>query len=124
MATGDNPGRLRSSAAFAALAGVSPIQASSGKKSGHRLNRGGDRQANAAIHRIVLVRISHKDPRTIDYIARRTAQGPLQARHHPLPEAIRRPRDLPSPPAPTAHHRDQHPPPAKASHWPAHESRR
>ena len=75
IAAGDNPGRLRSSAAFAALAGVSPIQASSGKKTGHRLNRGGDRQANAAIHRIVLVRMSHKDPRTIDYIARRTAQG-------------------------------------------------
>ena len=54
---------------------MSLIQASSGKKSGHRINRGGDRQANAAIHRIVLVRISHKDPRTMDYIARRTAQG-------------------------------------------------
>jgi hypothetical protein len=75
IAAGDNPERLHSSAAFAALVGVSPIQASSGKKSGHRINRGGDRQANAAIHRIVLVRISHKDPRTMDYIARRTAQG-------------------------------------------------
>ena len=49
-----NPARLRSSAAFAALAGVSPIEASSGKKSGHRINRGADRMANAALHRIVL----------------------------------------------------------------------
>ena len=66
---------MRSSAAFAGLCGVSPIQASSGKQHRHRLNRGGQRQANAALHRIVLVRTSHHDRRTVDYIARRTAEG-------------------------------------------------
>jgi transposase len=75
IAAGDNPARLRSSAAFAALAGVSPIEASSGKKSGHRINRGGDRTANAALHRIVLVRMSRRHQPTMDYIARRTAEG-------------------------------------------------
>ena len=75
IAAGDNPARLRSSAAFAALAGVSPIEASSGKKSGHRINRGGDRTANAALHRIVLVRISRRHQPTMDYIARRTTEG-------------------------------------------------
>jgi len=57
VATGDNPGRLHSEAAFSMLCGASPIQASSGKTSRHRLNRGGDRQANAALYRIVLVRL-------------------------------------------------------------------
>ena len=75
IAAGDNPARLRSSAAFAALAGVSPIEASSGKKSGHRINRGGDRTANAALHRIVLVRMSRRHQPTMDSIARRTAEG-------------------------------------------------
>ncbi len=74
VAAGDNPERLRSSAAFAALAGVSPTEVSSGKRSGHQINRGGDRQANAALHRIVLVRLSKKDPRTIAYIERRTGE--------------------------------------------------
>ncbi len=75
VAAGDNPERLKSSAAFAALAGVSPTEVSSGKRSGHRINRGGDRQVNAALHRIVLVRLSKKDPRTIAYIERRTGEG-------------------------------------------------
>lgn len=75
IAAGDNPDRLRSSAAFAALCGASPIEASSGKTRARRLNRGGDRQANAALHRIVLVRMSHQHPATMDYLAKRTAQG-------------------------------------------------
>lgn len=75
IAAGDNPDRLRSSAAFAALCGASPVDASSGKTQGRRLNRGGDRQANSALHRIVIVRMSHHDPRTMDFIARRTAAG-------------------------------------------------
>ncbi len=75
VAAGDNPERLRSSTAFAALAGVSPTEVSSGKRSGHRINRGGDRQANAALHRIVLVRLSKKDPRIIAYIERRAGEG-------------------------------------------------
>jgi transposase len=75
LAAGDNPERLRSEAAFAMLTGVSPVQASSGKTTRHRLNRGGDRHANAALHRIVLVRLRWRHPPTIDYVARRTAEG-------------------------------------------------
>lgn len=71
---GDNPDRLRSEAAFAALCGVSPIPASSGKTTRHRLNRGGDRQANRALYMIVLGRMGWC-PRTRAYVARRTAQG-------------------------------------------------
>jgi transposase len=71
---GDNPDRLGSEASFAALCGTSPIPASSGKKTRYRLNPGGDRQANTALHQIVLVRMSH-DPRTKAYIAKRTADG-------------------------------------------------
>jgi transposase len=68
IAAGDNPERLRSSAAFAALCGASPIEASSGRTRARRLNRGGDRQANSALHRIVLVRMSHRHPATRDTI--------------------------------------------------------
>ncbi|GAA4470896.1 IS110 family transposase [Rhodococcus olei] len=67
-------GRLRNEAAFAALAGVAPIPASSGQTVRHRLNRSGDRQLNRALHTIVLSRLSH-DPRTKAYAARRTAEG-------------------------------------------------
>ena len=71
---GDNPGRLRSDASFAALCGASPVDASSGKQVRHRLNRGGDRQANSALWRIVHTRMAH-DPRTKAYVQRRTAEG-------------------------------------------------
>jgi transposase len=74
VTAGDNPDRLRSEAALAHLAGISPLPASSGRTDRHRLNRGGDRAANAAIHRIVLCRMRH-DHRTRAYVARRTAQG-------------------------------------------------
>ena len=74
VAAGDNPDRLRSDAAFSMLCGSSPIQASSGKTIRHRLNRGGDRQANAALHRIVVVRLRWHQP-TKDYMARRLTQG-------------------------------------------------
>ena len=74
IAAGDNPQRLRSEASFAALCGASPIEASSGRTVRHRLNRGGDRQANNAIRRIALVRL-RCDERTIAYAARRTADG-------------------------------------------------
>lgn len=66
--------RLDSEAAFAALCGTSPVEASSGKTRRFRLNRGGDRHANAALHRIVIVRLRWHQP-TRDYLARRTAQG-------------------------------------------------
>ena len=71
---GDNPERLTTEAKFAALAGVAPIPASSGKTSRHRLSRGGDRAANASIHRIVLVRMA-KDQRTRAYVVKRTTEG-------------------------------------------------
>ncbi|RPE29674.1 IS110 family transposase [Kitasatospora cineracea] len=71
---GDNPERMRSEAAFAHLAGVAPIPASSGRTHRHRLNRGGDRAANNALHTIVLVRMRF-DPRTRAYVERRTKEG-------------------------------------------------
>jgi transposase len=71
---GDNPERIHSEAAFAKLCGVCPIPASSGKTSRHRLNRGGHRQANAALYRVVIVRMRAHQP-TIDYVRRRTAEG-------------------------------------------------
>lgn len=74
VAAGDNPERLRSEAAFAMLCGAAPVEASSGKTVRHRLNRGGDRQANAARYRIVLVRMRFDTP-TRAYLERRTAQG-------------------------------------------------
>ena len=67
-------GRLRSEAAFAALAGTNPIPASSGQVTRHRLNRSGDRQLNAALHTIALTRLRY-DPETRAYAARRTTQG-------------------------------------------------
>lgn len=74
VTAGDNPERLRNEAAFAALCGAAPIPASSGKTTRHRLNRGGDRQANSALHRIALVRMSHEQ-RTRDYVAKKRAEG-------------------------------------------------
>jgi transposase len=72
--TGDNPSRVRTEASLAALCGASPVDASSGKQIRHRLNRGGDRQANSALWTITMTRLAH-DPRTKAYLARRTAQG-------------------------------------------------
>ncbi|MEU3989504.1 IS110 family transposase [Streptomyces platensis] len=71
---GDNPERLSTEASFAALCGVSPIEYSSGRRSSRRLNHGGDRQANAALHRIVFTRLRF-DPRTQGYYERRTREG-------------------------------------------------
>jgi transposase len=74
VTAGDNPERITSEAAFAMLCGVAPLPASSGRTQRHRLNRGGDRQANAALYRIVLCRLRH-DPATRAYAQRRTAEG-------------------------------------------------
>lgn len=74
IAAGDNPDRLAIDAAFAALCGVSPVEASSGKTLRRRLNRGGNRHANSALYRIALTRIRH-DPRTRAYLDRRTTEG-------------------------------------------------
>ena len=71
---GQNPGRFENEAQFAKLCGVCPIPASSGKTRRHRLNRGGDRRANNALHQIVLVRIRY-DERTKTYLARRKQEG-------------------------------------------------
>ena len=74
VTAGDNPDRLRSEAALAALCGASPLEASSGKTTRHRLNRGGDRAANNALWTISMVRM-RSDPRTRAYVTRRTAEG-------------------------------------------------
>jgi transposase len=71
---GDDPNRLRSQSAFAALCGTSPVEASSGKNKRHRLNRGGDRQANNALYTIAMVRMQHH-PETKAYVERRLAEG-------------------------------------------------
>jgi transposase len=82
LTAGDNPKRLHSEAGFAALCGVSPVPASSGKTTRHRLNRGGDRAANSALHIIAIGRL-RTDPRTKAYMAKRMAEG------HSKLEAIR-----------------------------------
>jgi transposase len=75
VTAGDNPDRLRCEASWAHLCGVTPIPTGSGKTSGRvRLNRGGNRQANAALHRIVLTRMA-SDDRTRNYVRRRRAEG-------------------------------------------------
>ena len=75
IAAGDNAERVRNEAAFAKLCGVCPVPASSGRTTGrHRLNRGGNRKANAALHRVVIVRLKWHEP-TRAYMARRTAEG-------------------------------------------------
>ena len=74
VTAGGNPGRIRSEAAFAHLCGAAPIPASSGKTNRHRLNRGGDRRGNTALHRIALIRMQ-RDPRTKEYVARRRSEG-------------------------------------------------
>ncbi|WP_428839548.1 transposase [Actinoplanes xinjiangensis] len=74
MTAGDSPDRLRHESAFAALCGVSPVEVSSGPRKRHRLNIGGDRQANAALYRIVITRLRH-DPVTRTYRDRRITEG-------------------------------------------------
>ncbi len=81
---GENTDRIHSEAAFAALCGTSPVPASSGKTSRHRLNRGGDRQANAALYRIIITRLRSHQP-TRHYMERH-----LNAATHNKPEIIRR----------------------------------
>lgn len=82
LTAGDNPERIQSEATFAALCGVSPVPASSGKVTRHRLNRGGDRAANSALHIIAIGRL-RTEPRTQAYVARRISEG------HSKLEAIR-----------------------------------
>jgi transposase len=74
VTAGDNPQRLRSEAGFAMLCGVAPLPASSGKTQRHRLNRGGDRQANRALHMAAISRM-RTDAKTKAYVARKTTEG-------------------------------------------------
>ncbi|THV23569.1 IS110 family transposase [Glycomyces paridis] len=74
VTAGQNTNRIRNEAAFAMLCGIAPLPASSGQTHRHRLNRGGDRQANAAIHRIAITRLRW-DPRTRAYMEKRTKEG-------------------------------------------------
>ena len=82
LTAGDNSERVHSEASFVALCGVSPVPASSGKVTRHRLNRGGDRAANSALHIIAIGRL-RTDPSTKAYVQRRIAEG------HSKLEAIR-----------------------------------
>lgn len=82
VAVGDNPGRLKSEASFAMLCGVAPVPVSSGMTYRHRLNRGGDRDANSAIHIIAIGRL-RTDERTQAHIAKKLSEG------HTKLEAIR-----------------------------------
>jgi len=74
VAAGDHPERLRSEAAWAHMCGVAPVPASSGKTRRHRLNRGGNREANHALWRIVITRMS-AHPATRAYAGRRAREG-------------------------------------------------
>ena len=74
VTAGDNPDRLHSERSWAHLCGVTPLPASSGKVTRHRLNRGGDRQANTALYRVVLTRMS-SDEETRRYVTRRREKG-------------------------------------------------
>jgi transposase len=71
---GDNPARIHGEPAFAMLCGVAPLPASSGMTQRHRLNRGGDRHANSALHMIAISRL-RIDERTKAYVAKKTAEG-------------------------------------------------
>jgi transposase len=74
VAAGENSSRIRNERSFARLCGAAPLDASTGKQQRHRLNRGGDRQANSALWRIVITRLSY-DPATRRYLQRRCAEG-------------------------------------------------
>lgn len=79
LTTWSHPGRIRSKSAFAKIGGVCPIEVSSGRRHEHRLNRGGDRQLNKALHSIAKTRMRY-DQRTRDYVDRRTLQGQSKPR--------------------------------------------
>lgn len=108
VTAGGNPHRIRNEAAFASLCGVAPIPASSGRTDRHRLNRGGDRRGNSALHRIALIRMQ-RDERTRQYVKRRTTEGKSKREiMRCLKRAIAREvyRALTSQPAATSQHQD------------------
>lgn len=79
IAAGDNPDRLHSEAAFANLCAAAPVPVASGRSNHHRLNHGGHRQANRALHTVVVSRIRWPDERTRDYVTRRNPNGEFKA---------------------------------------------
>lgn len=89
ITAGDNPERMKSKSSFAALCGVSPVEASSGEKVRHRLNQGGDRQANCALTQIVLSRMQH-DERTKSLRGEAKGARQVEERDQAVPEALRR----------------------------------
>ena len=93
LTAGDNPERLHSEAGFAALCGVSPVPASSGKTTRHRLNRGGDRAANSALHIIAIGQASNRSANQ-GLHGQTHRRGPFQARGHPVPQALHRSRGV------------------------------
>ena len=110
VAAGENQGRLRSEGSFAMLCGAAPVPASSGKTDRFRLNRGGDRRANNALHMIVAGRM-RSDPRTAEYVERRRAEGKSTREimrclkryvAREVYRALTRPGDAPAPPDPAA----------------------
>ena len=115
-----HPGRFRSEAAFAMLAGAAPVPASSGQAIRHRLNRGGDRQLNRALHTIVMLRQVHHGP-TRAYTSRRVAQGKASARSAaassaPLPASCTDCWNAPPPTKPAVdRNKEHHHPGSKAA---------
>jgi transposase len=79
IAAGDNPDRITTEAAFANLSAVAPVPVDSGRTHRHRLNHGGHRQANRALHTIAISRIRWPDERTRDYVTRRNPNGVYKA---------------------------------------------
>ncbi|MEW1808309.1 IS110 family transposase [Pseudarthrobacter sp. NPDC080039] len=117
VTVGDNPERINNEAQFAALTGTAPVPASSGKTTRHRLSKGGDRQANSALHHVVLSRMQ-SDHRTQDYVAKRTADGKSK-RETMRCLSLRRPRNLPpniQPHRSARHHRPPTPQTAARHH--------
>jgi transposase len=97
VAAGDNPERIVSESAWAMICGVAPIPVMSGKSSNrYRFNPGGNRQANNALWRIVMTRLSQHEPRTNRLHATPSRRRQIEGRDHPLPQALRRSRNLPS----------------------------
>jgi transposase len=116
VTAGENIDRLsKGESSFAALCAASPVKASSGKTNRHRLNPGGDRQANRALHMIAVYRLG-ACARTQAYAARRTQERQKQTRHHPLPQTSDRPRDPPRP-----HSRPRRPHRSKSAPPPTHD---
>ena len=102
--------RFATDAKLARAAGLAPIPVSSGKTNRHRLDRGGNRQINAAIHRIAVTR-ARCHPETRAYIARKTRRRQDPPRSHPLPQTPPRPPHLAPPPArPTPDQEQRHHP--------------